>query len=316
MSNISSVFELEALSGLAAAKRTLKGIVERGSPVHAVLLYGVEGSGKTTLASFLASYWLCSASLPTGACGECRACRALAKGSCADLHVVTPRGPSSLIRLPAIYPNGVEVEGEVLLSVQEFLRTMPVQGRTKVVMIESADRMNGDASRALLKTLEEPQSYARFVLTTKEISRVEATIRSRCMAIPCELPMEGLEVEPWLHAISRGSPGLAQRLARSADIYRDLYELAKDVARLPRSGALSLSERFRKIVERLQKAEETNARGAGAAALQSLGTALAANGFTPISIQRLAESHRRILGNANAPVEFDALFSAIMSQNR
>ena len=267
MSSISSVSELNQLSGLDAAKRTLRGLFERRSPVHAILFYGDEGAGKRTLARFVAQYWLCTNPSVEGPCQECRACRAFLKGGTPDLLVVRPWGPSSLIKLSAIHFVSPPQDDDPPIKIVDFLRTLPIQARTKVILIESAERMNGDVARALLKTLEEPGEHARFVLTTAEIGRVEPTIRSRCMAVPCELPASEGARELWEAALSRRSPGLLQRMRANPEVYREIFLFAQELSELPLSGCLAASERFRRLAERLQKAEESNARSAGAVAV-------------------------------------------------
>lgn len=321
MSNDLSVSSWVARPGLSSAKRALRGIFERKSTVHAVLLYGEEGAGKSAIAEALAQFWLCTQPNEVGACGECRACGAFLRGNSGDLLRVAPWGLSRLIKLLAIHETNMRQADEGnILPIQTFLRTLPIQGRHKVVLMADADRMGGDASKALLKTLEEPEPHARFVLMTTHLSRVETTIRSRCLIVPCELPSpqewEALttDAEPWERDLAQGAPGMLARIRRNPDPFREIWQIVQDGAGFDVGAALACSERFRKAIETLQKAEETNARTAGAAALKALGAAAEAAHLAPKAIQRIAESHRRILGNANPTIEFDALFSRLLAE--
>lgn len=321
MSSVLSVSSWAERPGLSSAKRALRGVFERKSTVHAVLLYGEEGAGKSAIAEALAQFWLCTQPTESGACGECRACGAYLRGNAGDLLRVIPWGLSRFIKLVGIHEVKVrQPEDNDILPIQTFLRTLPIQGRNKVVLMLDADRMNGDASKALLKTLEEPEAHARFVLMTTHLSRVETTIRSRCLIVPCELPApkewESItaDAEPWERDLAQGAPGMLERLRRHPEPFREIWQIVQDAARADIGAALAYSERFRKVIETLQKAEETNARTAGAAALKALGAAAETAHLAPRAIQRIAESHRRILGNANATIEFDALFSGLLAE--
>lgn len=323
MSRVSSVSELRARPGLTSAKRAVEGIFAHTAPIHAVLLFGEDGSGKSVVAGLLAQYWLCKTPTRDGPCGECQPCRTYAKGTAGDLLPVGPLGPSSLIRLPALHriPPPVPPEYENVIPIQEFLRTMPISARNKVVWITDADRMTGDAAKAFLKTLEEPPPYARFVLTTSEVGRVETTIRSRCMSIPTQLPDDaewtasvGMS-EPWETAMANRSIGRLQRIRENRDVFDGIHRLVDDMTRMGPSGALSAAERFRKLIELLQASEESGARAAAADALRALGTMLLKAGFSPLAGQRVAQAHRRIVGNVTAGYEFDALFSLILLEN-
>jgi len=323
MLKVSSVSELRAQPGLESAKRTVEGIVTRSAPVHAVLLFGEEGSGKSEVAGLLAQFWLCRTPGGDGPCGECQPCRTYQKGTAGDLLRVRPIGASSIIRLHALH----RVEGQVpegyenVIPIQEFLRTMPIAARNKVVWISEADRMNSDAAKAFLKTLEEPPPYAKFILTTTELGRVETTVRSRCMMVPMQLPTEEAwaeavgEFEPWERTMANRSVGRLERIRSQREAFESLANLVEEMATMKPGGALAAAARFRKIIEVLQKGEESTSRASAADALRALGTLMSSHGFSPVCCQRVAQSHRRIVGNALAAYEFDALFSLILMEN-
>lgn len=323
MSTITSVSELESLPGLAAAKRTLKGIFSHDADVHAVLFYGEEGAGKTRLANLLTQFWLCKEPSEEGPCGTCKACKNFESGSIPDVLPVHPIGASNWIVLRSVYnnPPPYSEEEAKLYPLQDFLRTMPLVGRCKVVCIEQAHRMTNDAAKALLKTLEEPELYAKFILMTTRHGRVHPTIRSRCMNVPCELPSpEGWatavgEHETWEEDLSRNSPGITLKMRENPEIFQGIHAIAEDVVGSRQEAALAIAERFRKLIDKLKKDEETGARAAAGTALEALGDALAAKNFAPVGRQRIAEAHRRILGNVSAGLELDALFARLLAEN-
>ncbi|MFQ3588030.1 MAG: AAA family ATPase [Fimbriimonadaceae bacterium] len=311
MSSSSSVSRLDRLRGLRSAKRTLAGLFSKESGAHAVLLYGARGSGKTTLARILAQYWLCRQPSPAGACGECRSCLSFAGGKSADVLEITPTGPANLIRLGAISSSKEED-----YALQFFLRTPPLAARGKVVLIEHADRMTPDAANALLKILEEPPPYARFVLTTSAVGAIRATIRSRCLTVACELPEDDRPDDPdWLRVLAAGSPGEAERLARFEGPYRKIWDLAVRIARPPHASArrqsgLRWAEEFRSIADELHEASGDTARNCQAEALQALASLLT-HLECRAEVPAVIEAHRRIVGNGQAALVTDALFAEI-----
>lgn len=163
-------------------------LAQRG---HALLLAGPSGLGQYDLALALARAWLCEQPTGQGACGQCGSCHAIDVRTHADLCVLMPetlcgelgwpldegaqkeiddkkRKPSKLIR--------VEAAREAVAFTQ-FTRS---RGRTKVVLVYPAERMNTEAANTLLKTLEEPVGEVRFVLATEASHQLLPTIRSRC----------------------------------------------------------------------------------------------------------------------------------------
>lgn len=316
MSNSSTVSKLEALSGLESAKKAVVRIAGGETGVHAVLLYGAPGSGKNELAKILTQAWLCKNLQPDGACGECRPCIAFERDQNADVLNVFPQGLSSIIRIGQITPRETDKEH---ISVQEFLRTPPIIGRNKIVLIQSADRMNSDAANALLKTLEEPHPHAKLVLTTSTVGLILPTILSRCLAISCELPRDadrkqqaGVTETDW--RLAQGAPGRAKELAEAGDIYHAIDALARSIPARGPEAALSTTEEFRKLAEKLEKHRDCGMRAANTEALAVFAISISQlNPPNPHWGREAAEAHRRILGNGNAGLVLDALFSSMLT---
>jgi hypothetical protein len=301
---------MEDLLGLHSAKRAVKALLA-SDRAHAVLFFGMPGSGKTTLAEHLAQGWMCTAET-SRPCGECRTCHAFGRASAADLLKIEPQLPSNAIRLEAVSPNRTG-GADAPVSLQEFLRSGPLAARHKVVILQDADRMTPAAANALLKTLEEPEPYAKLILTTSSVGRVLPTILSRCLAIACELPRpEESDAPDDVLRWAEGAPGRVATIRKAEEVYRSLETFAADLGHRPPAAALVASEEFRVLCDLLAKRLELGARQAQAEGLAALGSALARAGAAPGDIAAVAEAHRRILGNAAPGSTFDALFSRVL----
>ena len=304
---------LDHLAGLRGVKRLLPRLSAMGSGVHAVLLYGSAGCGKSTVADVLAKAWLCREPTPEGACGACRPCEAFGRGTSADFQRIEPQGPSRIIRLASIVPNTEEGSS---IPVQSFFRTPPLMARHRVVVIEDADRMNAPAANALLKTLEEPHAHARLILTTSAIGAILPTILSRCVAVACELPDdEGFraafgDLTEAERVLSEGVPGALLEAREDPATAEGLLQLAKELETAPPGAALLLSERLRSLCEAIQDRKKIGPRLANAEGLERFGACVRTlHPRRPGWARAIAEAHRRILGNGHAGLVFDALFA-------
>ncbi|HEY7600425.1 MAG TPA: DNA polymerase III subunit delta' [Candidatus Limnocylindrales bacterium] len=152
-------------SALALVQRA----VHSERPPHALLLVGPTGVGKTTLALDMAAGLLCLAADPAARpCTECAACHKVAHGNHPDLHRLAPEGAGQQIRVAQIQALASE------------LALLPLEGRFRVAIIESAQRMNIDAQNALLKTLEEPPARVALILAADDSAGLLPTVVSRC----------------------------------------------------------------------------------------------------------------------------------------
>ena len=240
-----------------------------------------------------------------------QAAAAFQNGRSADVLWVEPQGASRITIVRQITDSRGSEEKFDGTPISEFLRTGPLQGRSKVVIIVDADRMNRPASNAVLKLLEEPPAYAKFILTTSAVRSLIPTILSRCLAVPCELP-KGLPVSN-LDLLARGAPGLIQEFELNSEVFESLVDFAKSLRSRPQSDALAASETLKGIAESYQKAAEKNARTANAEILELLGNAIQTLHPEWSNVgQEIAEAHRRIIGNASAGLVFDNLMARIL----
>jgi len=195
---------MSALIGHGTVLQRFDEALHCGRLHHAWLLHGLRGVGKQQLAAHLAGRYLC---VEQRGCGECHACRMIA----ADAH-------------PDLQQVGL-LDGKRDISidqVRELLGFLALSGREserRVVILDDADRMNGQAANALLKGLEEPSPGSLLLIVCHDLTRLPATIRSRCLLQHCSvlgddesrqvletLPVEGKFMELAVE-LAEGCPG-------------------------------------------------------------------------------------------------------------
>jgi DNA polymerase-3 subunit delta' len=188
----------------AAALAAVQRAVVSEHPPHALLLVGPRGVGKTTLALDLAAGLLCLAADPEARpCRECPACRKVESDNHADLHFVEPEGAGEQIRI-----------GQVQALAAELALTA-MEGRFRVAIITSAQRLNLDAQNALLKTLEEPGPATCLVLCADDAAPLLPTVLSRAARLRLAPTPLGTLTEQ-LIADGRAQPAQARALAIAA----------------------------------------------------------------------------------------------------
>lgn len=145
---------------------TLKNAIKNDQLAHAFLFCGPRGVGKTTCARILAKTINCESRTKDGeACNKCNSCTSFNEGTSLNIH-----------ELDAASNNSVDD----IRTLVEQVRFAPQAGKYKVYIIDEVHMLSSSAFNAFLKTLEEPPSYAIFILATTEKHKILPTILSRC----------------------------------------------------------------------------------------------------------------------------------------
>ncbi len=200
----------ETLVGQEHVVRALANALTQQRLHHAYLFTGTRGVGKTTVSRILAKALNCTGadgngSITASPCGVCDACRDIDSGRFVDY-----------IELDAASNRGVE-EITQLLDQAVY---KPVLGRFKVYMIDEVHMLSNTAFNAMLKTLEEPPDYLKFVLATTDPQKVPPTVLSRCLQFNLR-PMAPQTVQEHLVDVLAqehiaAEPGALRLLARAA----------------------------------------------------------------------------------------------------
>lgn len=138
---------------------------KEGKMHHAYIFGGQFGSGKTTLSRIVAAMENCEKGRNLDPCGECDNCKSIFSGKSRDV-----------IELDAASNRGIDD----IRNLKQEIKFAPVSGRMKIVIIDEAHSLSAAAAEALLKAIEEPPSYVRFILATTDPHQLIDTIRSRC----------------------------------------------------------------------------------------------------------------------------------------
>ena len=213
----------EEILGQKRAVRVLTRELAANSVPHAYLFYGAEGLGKFKTSLVLAQALLCK-DREGDSCGVCSACTRVARENHPDVIVVRPesrKGPKEWI----VDPELGTIRIEQIREFQRWISVRSFEGGWKVGVFEGADKMNTQASNALLKTLEEPPPASLLILISPTRGQLLSTIVSRCQPVyfaPLpeeeleaflagrrEVPEEGLSL---VSALSGGSPGKALQI--------------------------------------------------------------------------------------------------------
>ena len=199
--------------------------VENNRVSHAYILNGERGSGKKMLANLFAMTLLCETG-DNEPCGKCHYCKQAESGNHPDI-----------IRVTHEKPNSISVD-DIRTQVNNTVDIKPYQGPYKVYIIPQADMMTPQAQNAILKTIEEPPSYAVFLLLTENAETLLPTINSRCVMLKLrnikdtlikKYLMENLEIPDYkadmCTAFAQGNMGRAIMLANS-DHFNEIREEA------------------------------------------------------------------------------------------
>lgn len=246
-SRVSDRTGFDRIVGQDTAKRVLVRAVREGSPTHAYLFLGLEGTGKCATAIEFARALNCEDPREGHACGECGVCRTIDHGNFPDVRVWSPDGQNTKI--------------EQMREMRDSVVFKPVRGRWKINIVEQGDTLNDESANCILKLLEEPPPYLVNILLFRNAAAVLPTIRSRCQMVrftqvsASELVDRLLEdfglpndEARFLAAYSQGCPGKAIRLIGNESFFARREEIVGAASALTSGGqwlALKLAEVLR-----------------------------------------------------------------------
>ena len=230
-------------------KDHFRNAVQTGKVSHAYILSGEAGMGRKSLANAFALNLLCEKGLPDP-CMQCHACKQVLAGSHPDLIYVTHEKPASI---------GVD---DIRDRINDTILVRPYSSYYKIYIVDEAEKMTVQAQNALLKTIEEPPSYAVILLLTTNPDAFLPTILSRCVQLKLK-PLKDVVVKEYLiqslgveesqaeiyAAFARGNLGKAIHLAESEDFKRMYDEILHMLKHLKEADISELLDYIHKLRE-------------------------------------------------------------------
>lgn len=204
--------DFDSMVGQEHVVAALRHALDENRLHHAYLFTGTRGVGKTTLSRILAKCLNCMGEDGKGGvtshpCGKCEACRAIDEGRFIDYIEIDAASNRSVEEMTALLERAMYA---------------PTNARYKVYMIDEVHMLSAHAFNAMLKTLEEPPEYVKFILATTDPQKVPVTVLSRCLQFNLKnmtpeavashmahiLQVEGIDAEPAaLHLLGVGAHG-------------------------------------------------------------------------------------------------------------
>jgi DNA polymerase-3 subunit delta' len=186
---------------------------------HAYLFTGPHAIGKTTLARALTQTLECTGE--TRPCGQCAACQKILRMRHPDVQIIEGVPPRyDFDKDPPPPPRTSDAERRALRirqirDLEHFLARAPFEARWKIVILRRFEEAEEEAANAFLKTLEEPPTHTRLILTARDTSLLLPTIASRCQVFPLR-PLAPAQIETALQSRWQVAPESAKLLARLA----------------------------------------------------------------------------------------------------
>lgn len=225
-----------------------KKAIKTGKVSHAYILTGEAGMGRKSLADAFALTLFCEAG-KAEPCMECHACRQVLSKNHPDLIYVTHDKPGSI---------GID---DIREQINDTIMVKPYSSLYKIYVVDESEKMTVQAQNALLKTIEEPPSYAIILLLTTNQEAFLPTILSRCVELKLK-PIRDAVIKSYLMgtmgiketqsdvyaAFARGNLGKAIHLATSEEfqlLYKEVLNLLRNVKRMDISELLDCIKKLK-----------------------------------------------------------------------
>ena len=155
----------EDLIGQEVVAETIFKAIKQNKVSNAYLFTGIRGVGKTTIARILAKSLNCTEGIEN----QC-------KLKCENCDAITNSNHIDVLEIDAASKTGIDDVRELI----EFSRYGPTSSKYKIFIIDEVHMLSKQAFNALLKTLEEPPEYLKFIFATTEVKKIPVTVLSRC----------------------------------------------------------------------------------------------------------------------------------------
>jgi DNA polymerase III subunit delta' len=222
--------------GHETAVTLLQNSLNSGRLSHAYLFVGPEHVGKMTLALNLAQVLNCEAEEAERPCTSCTQCKRIAGRIHADIQILETDGRT-------------EIGIDQIRALEQSANLKPFEGRTRVFIIDGAEKLSIEAGNSLLKILEEPPHYVQFILLASNERLLLPTVLSRCHKLELRpVPIAKVEqslIRRWnvapeqagqLARLSAGCPGWAVQASRDDRILSDRASRLDTIQQLVTQG--------------------------------------------------------------------------------
>jgi len=243
MSNNSKVLALkyrpqvfEDLIGQNVATETILNSIKANKVPNAYLFTGIRGIGKTTIARIIAKSLNCI----NGIGNIC------AKDFCENCRGITDSNHIDVLEMDAASKTGVDDVRDLI----EFSRYGPTTAKYKIFIIDEVHMLSKQAFNALLKTLEEPPEYLKFIFATTEIKKIPVTVVSRCQRFDLSR-IKSLELFEYIKKIKERENGKV-----SDDALKLIVKISEGSVR----DALSLLDRALLSLKKSEELDLTSAQ--------------------------------------------------------
>jgi DNA polymerase-3 subunit gamma/tau len=159
---------LDEIIGQDITVRILKNAIKSNRLHHAILLSGPMGTGKTSTARIIAKSLNCEKGPTIDPCNKCESCMSVTKGNNVDVFEIDGASNRKV---------------DDARSIIESIKYPPLKNRYKIYIIDEVHMLTQEAFNALLKTIEEPPEYVKFIFATTAVEKVPDTILSRCQIL-------------------------------------------------------------------------------------------------------------------------------------